>query len=159
MSTDKVETVAHVIQIALTPVFLFSAVVTLLSVLSTRLGRVADRVDLLSGQLETAAPGQRQGLERRLVYLRRRTLLLDVSVILAALSGMLTLLAAGVLFVDGLRERTGATLLLAFGASLLLSIGALTGFLIEMMLASGGIRYEASAAKREAEAPETARGE
>jgi hypothetical protein len=38
MVSDSVETVAHLIQIALTPVFLFSGVATLLNVLSTRLG-------------------------------------------------------------------------------------------------------------------------
>ena len=43
---DRVDTVAHVIQIALTPVFLFSGISSLLSVLATRLGRVADHVDL-----------------------------------------------------------------------------------------------------------------
>ena len=44
-----VESVAHVIQMALTPVFLLSGIASLLGVLSTRLARVADRVDALAG--------------------------------------------------------------------------------------------------------------
>jgi apolipoprotein N-acyltransferase len=40
--------VTRVIQLALTPAFLLTAVAALLNVFSTRLGRVADRVDLLS---------------------------------------------------------------------------------------------------------------
>ena len=59
--SDRVETIAHVIQIALTPVFLFSGIATLLNVLSTRLGRVADRVDSVSERLERAEPRERGG--------------------------------------------------------------------------------------------------
>jgi len=47
LGLDTVESVAHVIQVALTPVFLLSGIASLLSVLSTRLARVADRVDAL----------------------------------------------------------------------------------------------------------------
>lgn len=50
---DTVESVAHVIQVALTPVFLLSGIASLLGVLSTRLARVADRVDALAEQLES----------------------------------------------------------------------------------------------------------
>src|SRR4051812_512761 len=39
-----VETVAHIIQAALMPVFLLSGIATLLNVFSTRLARVADQV-------------------------------------------------------------------------------------------------------------------
>ena len=144
-AASQVDTVAHVIQIALTPVFLFSGVATLLNVLSARLARVADRVDALAAKLETADARERRSVERRLAFLQRRSFALDVAVILAALGGMATLLAAGLLFVDGLRERAGAALFVAFGAALLLTIGALTGYLYEMLLASTGIRHEARA--------------
>ena len=46
---------SDVIQLALTPVFLLTAVAALLNVFSTRLGRVADRVDLLSADLQRGA--------------------------------------------------------------------------------------------------------
>ena len=45
----------EVIQLALTPIFLLTAVAALLNVFSTRLGRVADRVDLLSADLQRGA--------------------------------------------------------------------------------------------------------
>ena len=47
--------VTDVIQLALTPAFLLTAVAALLNVFSTRLGRVADRVDLLSADLQRGA--------------------------------------------------------------------------------------------------------
>lgn len=46
------DNVIHVIQVALTPVFLLTAVAALLNVFSTRLGRVADRVDQVSASLQ-----------------------------------------------------------------------------------------------------------
>jgi hypothetical protein len=42
--------VAHVIQVALTPIFLLSGIATLLNVFSTRLARVADRVDQITSE-------------------------------------------------------------------------------------------------------------
>ncbi len=142
-AASQVDTVAHVIQIALTPVFLFSGVATLLNVLSSRLARVADQVERLSARRDQASARERRGFERRLAFLQRRIFTLDIAVILAGLGGMSTLLAAGLLFVDGLRERAGVTLFIAFGAALLLTIGALAGYIYEMMLASIGIRHEA----------------
>ena len=60
---DSVDSVAPVIQVALTPVFLPSDIAPLLGVLSTRLARVADRVDALAEQLETAERVQRSRLQ------------------------------------------------------------------------------------------------
>ena len=60
LGLDTVESVAHVIQVALTPVFLLSGIASLLGVLSTRLARVADRVDALAEQLEADGPVDRR---------------------------------------------------------------------------------------------------
>jgi hypothetical protein len=71
------DVIALIIQIALTPVFLLSGIAALLGAFSTRLARIADRLDVLSQTLEkigsTAGP---QPLARRNV-LRRRSWLLD----------------------------------------------------------------------------------
>jgi len=62
----------RVIQAALTPVFLLTAVAALLNVFSTRLGRVADRVDLLSADLQRGA-ADTEFLSAQLDFLRRRS--------------------------------------------------------------------------------------
>jgi hypothetical protein len=161
---DSVETVAHVIQVALTPVFLLSGIASLLSVLSTRLGRVADRVDLISERLLTATPVERRRMQNMLISLRRRTLILDVAVILGALAGGATCVSALLLFVNSLRERTAADgLFLAFGLAIVLTACALACFVVEMMLSSWSIRLkarhadEASEAEANAEADEGSR--
>ena len=146
LGLDNVDSVAHVIQVALTPVFLLSGIASLLGVLSTRLARVADRVDALAEQLETADRDQRSRLQLRLTYLQRRSHVLDAAVMMGTLGGIATSLAAVILFVGTLRDQAGISLFVAFGFALLFTIGALLAFLIEMLLASRGIRDLAASA-------------
>src|ERR1700678_3242315 len=112
---DSVDSVAHVIQVALTPVFLLSGIASLLGVLSTRLARVADRVDGVAEQLETGELVQRSRLDLRLTYLKRRSHVLDAAVIMATLGGIATCFAAMLLFVGTLRDHAGISLFVAFG--------------------------------------------
>ncbi len=113
--------------------------------LSTRLGRVADRVDSLAERLEAAEPVERSRLQVRLTYLRRRSHVLDVAVMMGTLGGIATSLAAA--SVRGRVSRSGRiSLFVAFGFVLLFTIGALLAFLIEMLLASRGIRDLAASA-------------
>lgn len=150
---DSVDSVAHVIQIALTPVFLLSGIASLLSVFSTRLGRVSDRVDALSEKLQDADPTEWARLQERLTYLRRRSQVLDAAVMLGTLGGAATCLAALFLFVGTLREETGVgVLFVSFGLALLFTVGALTAFMIEMLLASRGIRDRVAKADEEGDA-------
>src|SRR5260370_28204642 len=79
--------VAHIIQVALTPVFLLSGIATLLNVFSTRLARVADRVDAVRKAIEGAEPDETNALSAQLAYLHRRSLALDVAVVLRAAGG------------------------------------------------------------------------
>jgi len=89
--------VTDVIQLALTPAFLLTAVAALLNVFSTRLGRVADRVHLLSADLQRGA-ADTEFLSAQLDFLRRRSLILDVAVVLATVGGAATCAAVLVLF-------------------------------------------------------------
>ena len=73
---------AHVVQLALTPIFLLTGLASLLNVFTTRLGRVAERVDSLA---RDAADHPRQ-----LARLRLRSLALDIAVLLATIAGALT---------------------------------------------------------------------
>ena len=130
---------AHVVQLALTPIFLLTGLASLLNVFSTRLGRVADRVDRLS---ELAAPPYRQ-----LRRLRLRSFVLDAAVLFAALSGALTCGAALTLFLGALRDAaTGAWLFAFFGAALVFAVLALAAFAVETMLSGRAVRDAATPA-------------
>lgn len=66
---DPTSDIAHVIQLAIAPVFLLTAVGTTLSVLTARLARVVDRGRALEGGAPTGHPGgvtgELQNIERR----------------------------------------------------------------------------------------------
>lgn len=144
-SPASIETVARLIQLSLTPVFLLSALASLLAVFAARLARVADRVDQIAIELERAEPLQQSLLQSRLTaelaYQRTRTRTLDVAVVMGALGGTLTCGAVLAMFVGALTDAPLASLLFAlFGAAILAAIGALAAFVYEMLLASRGVR-------------------
>jgi hypothetical protein len=129
------EGAAHVVQLALTPVFLLSGTATLLSVFAARLARVADRVDSLAEQ--TKDPIR----DELLTVLRHRSHCLDVAVVMSALAGGLTCTAVLVLFLGEVRGTAAARLLfLSFGGAIALTMGSLTAFVVEMLLAARGVR-------------------
>lgn len=135
MTDQNLEAAAHVVQLALTPVFLLSATATLLNVFATRLARVADRVDQISQEADDPV---RYGL---LAALRRRSRVLDSAVVLSALSGGLTCATVLVLFLGELRGTAAAKwLYLSFGGAIVLTILALGAFVIEMLLAARIVR-------------------
>ena len=127
---------AHVVQLALTPIFLLTGLASLLNVFTTRLGRVADRVDKLADQPAS--------YPRQLARLRLRSLALDVAVLLAALAGALTCCAALTLFLGALRDAgTGEWLFAFFGAALVCAVAALTAFAVETVLSGRSVREQA----------------
>jgi hypothetical protein len=63
------------------------------------------------------------------------------------------------LFVGTLRDQAGISLFISFGFALLFTMGALLAFLIEMLLASRGIRDLAASAAEEGEAAEPSHDE
>src|SRR5260370_23483732 len=87
-SIDSVplDSIAHVIQVALTPVFLLSGIGALLNVFNTRLARVSDHVSHTADLLAADPQGEDAALMRSHIQrLRRRVLALDVAIVLAAL--------------------------------------------------------------------------
>ena len=132
--------VVHIIQLSLSPIFLLSAVATLLGTFTTRLARISDKVNAILNEPDVPDAKQRE-VSLRLAYLRRRTHVLDLAVILAAVSGAFTCGTVLALFFSIVRDKTAATLLFAlFGSGILCTLGALAAFLAEVLLASRGVR-------------------
>ncbi len=137
VTDPAIEAAAHIVQLALTPVFLLSGVAALVNVFSTRLGRVSDQADKLAGQ-DHRSPGH----DLKLGLLRWRSRALDWAVVLAALAGASTCGAALALFLGAVRGSAGATLLFwLFGGAIVLTVAALAAFVLEMLLAGRGVRH------------------
>lgn len=131
------DSIAHIIQLALTPVFLLSGIGSLLSVITARLGRVADQADAVAESLRTAAGVEAQRLYGRLLRLRRRLRALDAARAFGAVAGMAICAATFTLFLGALQNAAVATVLfLLFGVSVVSTMGCLLGFLTETVLSS-----------------------
>ena len=141
--TLDLNSIAHVIQVALTPIFLLSGIATLLNVFSTRLARVADRVEQITKQMNETDGAQSVELARALLHLRRRSLALDAAVVLGAIAAAATCASVFTLFVGALRASTIASLLFTtFGVAIACTISAIAAFAVEMMMAGSGVRAE-----------------
>lgn len=144
-ATSSLDPVAHVIQLALTPIFLLSGIATLLNVFSTRLARVAD----LIGKAIEAHSGDDIALAAELSHLRRRSLALDAAVVLAALGGAATCVSVLTLFVGAMKDATVASVLFTtFGLAVLCTIAAIGAFTIEMLMAGNAMRAKVAAGRR-----------
>jgi uncharacterized membrane-anchored protein len=146
---SSLDLVAHVIQVALTPIFLLSGIATLLNVFSTRLARVADRVDQITKAMEEADSDESVELARQLLHLRRRSIALDAAVVLGAIAAASTCASVFTLFVGALRNSTVASILFTtFGLAIACTISAIGAFTAEMLMAGSGVRAEVAARRR-----------
>jgi len=141
ITPTTLDSTAHVVQVALSPVFLLSGVATLLNVFGARLARVSDQAEQVSTLLAGADEAERIILGQRLDRLHTRSLALDAAVFLAALGGVASCGSVLTLFVGALRDSTVASLLFGlFGAAILCTLCALIAFGFEMLLASRSVR-------------------
>ena len=135
MTPTSLDSAARVVQLALTPIFLLTGLASLLNVFVARLGRIADRVDIL-----TRDPA---GHQRQLARLRLRSRTLDVAVVLTAIAGALTCGAALTLFFGALRNAgDGSLLFQLFGGALVCAVLALAAFAFETLLSGQAVREQ-----------------
>ena len=141
---DAVDTAAHIVQTALTPVFLLSGIATLLGVFNTRLARVSDHVEHASELLEgDADEAEAARLSLHLQRLRRRVFALDASVALGAIGGAATCGSVFVLFLGGVRGSGVAGWLIGlFGLALGCTVLSLVAFLADSLFAWHGLRRD-----------------
>jgi hypothetical protein len=136
LTETAIEGTAHLIQLALTPVFLLTAIAGFLNVFAGRLARVADRVNAIVKTRHDGQPLPPQGLSANVASLRRRTLALQGAVLLCSASGVFTCAATFTIFLGVLGAELTAALFFEFGLSLLCLLGAIAFFLAEMFIAT-----------------------
>lgn len=126
--------IARVIQLAVAPVFLLTAIATLINALNTRLGRIVDRRRIVLGRSEAAQPADEAATEE-LALLARRSRLVYLAIFCVVLSGLLVCLVVAGAFVGALVAIDLARLVAAtFVLSMLAMIAGLALFLREIYL-------------------------
>ncbi len=133
--------VAHVIQLSVAPVFLLTAVGSILGVLSTRLGRIVDRSRVLVERAEGLEGPRRDEVQQELELLFRRRHLVNVAIGCGVGTALLVagvIVAAFVGFILG--WKVSAPIAILFVGAMLFFVGALLVFLREVMLAALAVR-------------------
>lgn len=144
LSTLPVQSVdiAHLIQIALTPIFLISAIGVTLNVLTSRLSRIVDRARAMEDVLrQPAPPHDRQDLHAALRVLARRARYINAAITLITVSALFIALVVVMLFVNAfLRWDLSAFIACMFILSMLSLAAALSAFLVEVRIATNALR-------------------
>lgn len=138
--------IARIIQLAVAPVFLLTAIGTILSALNNRLGRIVDRRRVLEDRLRTPvaedAARAKEDL-KELNLLAQRIRLIYHAIMLAVLCALLVCLLVagaflGVFITTDVAKVVGTLFILAMFAL----IGSLGMFLREIFLAVKGGRHQ-----------------
>ena len=135
--------IAHVIQLAVAPVFLLSGVAGTLTVLTNRMARIIDRARVLEERLVALSLGQ-SGVtaEAELAFLSRRARLIQRAITLSTCCALLICAVIVILFLRALLAVNLANVVaLLFIAAMLTFIGALGSFLREILLATSTLRF------------------
>lgn len=126
--------ITHVIQIAVAPVFLLTAIATMINAMSTRLGRIVDRRRAVLGRACSDLPDNEVAEELRL--LARRSQLMYFAIFFSVLAALLVCLVVAWAFLGALfafdLARVVATLFVLAMASMIAGLGM---FLREVFLA------------------------
>jgi hypothetical protein len=142
--------VAHLIQVALTPIFLISAIGVTLNVLTSRLARIVDRARSMENEL--CRPDYQAGgrdLHVALGVLARRARYINAAITLITLSALFIALVVVMLFVNAFAHwELSAFIAIMFILSMLSFAAALTSFLIEVRIATTTLRIGIEAASR-----------
>ena len=128
---ENLTTVAHVIQLAVAPVFLLTGIGAILSVLTGRLGRLVDRFRVLTETVEQLPPNQ----ARELTILNVRARWVHWAITLCTASALFVAIVIAALFMGAVIDlnpsRVVSILFIIAMASLIIGLGC---FLREISL-------------------------
>ncbi len=143
MNADNVIDIARLIQLAIAPVFLLTAVGTMIGVLSTRLGRAVDRSRYLEERLRQMLPEGQKLARDELMLLSRRVRLVYGAIVLAVICALFVGLLIAVAFVDAFIEIDLSKFIgLLFIGAMVAFIFSLLVFLREIFLAVTSARNQ-----------------
>jgi len=144
VSEAHVAAITHAIQLAIAPVFLLTAIGTIINALIGRLARAVDRRRQIEEILSAYEGETRANLEMELAILARRILIVIRAIALAVLSALLVCLLIGTAFaaafvsIDLSRPVAGLFIL-----SMIALTAALLFFLREVFLAAQSVHPSA----------------
>ena len=144
--------IAHLIQVALTPIFLISAIGVTLNVLTSRLARIVDRARAMEERLLAQHSDPRRELHAQLAVLEQRAGYINTAITCIIVSALFISLVVVMLFVNAfLRWDLSVFIACMFILSMLALATALLSFLIEVRIATKTLRIGIEEASRQGE--------
>jgi large-conductance mechanosensitive channel len=138
---QTVVALGHVIELSVAPVFLLTAVGTLLSVMTNRLARIIDRARYHEAKLENASSETTAKLHELLAVLSRRADLIGHAIFLSTSTALLVCTVIALLFLgDYLRYDVSLPIAALFILAMLLLVIGLICFLREVFIAKASLR-------------------
>ncbi|HJV67019.1 MAG TPA: DUF2721 domain-containing protein [Geomonas sp.] len=138
---QNVGTLAHVIQLSVAPVFLLTAVGTMLGVMINRLARIIDRARHYEAKLETAPVEATPKLHNSLATLSRRADLIGRAIFLCTSTAVLVCTVIALLFLgEYLRYDMSQPVAILFILAMLLLVIGLINFLREVFVAKASLQ-------------------
>jgi hypothetical protein len=133
--------IAHIIQLAVAPVFLLSGIGVVLTVLTNRMGRIVDRARVLEERLPSAPEPAKPDINAELYTLSRRARLINLAITLSTMCGLLVCLVIVALFVGHLIRLDLSWIISGlFIVSMLAFVVAFVSLLREIFLATASLR-------------------
>ena len=143
--------IARVIQLAIAPVFLLTAIATIINVLISRLPRAVDRRRVLEEHLPDYEEKRREQALRELAMLDRRVRLVIWASALAVLSALMVCLLIGVAFAGAfIATDLSHAVAILFIASVAALTASLMIFLREISIAAVSARQTVGPGRRKA---------
>jgi len=138
----QTENVAHIIQLALGPVFLISGVGITLSMLTQRLARIVDRARTLEDRREiTTNEAKLKIIDKDLRAILRRARYINSAIALSTTSALLIALVVTLLFASEFSPiSVGGLIAIMFVSSTVCMSAAFIMFLIEVRIATNTLR-------------------
>ena len=145
----RISAIAHVIQLAIAPVFLISGVATLLSVLANRLGRIVDRARVLEAKLDLPEQTKKTQALEELLRLSRRARLVNLAITFGTICALLTCVTIATLFTGTfVSVNLSRVITVLFIAAMFTLFMALMTFLREVITATRGLRIASNPHQR-----------
>jgi Protein of unknown function (DUF2721) len=138
---EHLAAIARTIQLAVAPVFLLTALGTILNVLANRLARVVDRARVLANRSLTGVPLSSLPPDEELAILARRRRLVNHAITWATVAALLVCLVTACAFLGFMLQRDFSEVMAWLFLSAMASfIIALLFFLREIYVTVSGIR-------------------
>ena len=138
---SNIGNVAHVVQLALAPVFLLVAIASMLNLFTNRLSRIIDRSRVLVNMLESAPSDKAAHLHAELGILSRRSKHIGLAITLCTTTALLVCTVVVILFLGNFFQfGIAIPIALLFITAMLLIVAAFLIFLREILIATANLR-------------------